>query len=190
MIEEIEYRDWLMETSKKPEIAEKRMNNVVELLDWLDRLAKDRLDQSEGIGGLVAHLCLVGLLDRNSDQQTGNEVNLMTLHAAKGLEFSHVWIVGVEENLLPHHSSSEDEQLEEERRLAYVGITRARKTLSLSFSTSRTRSGEPCECEPSRFLGELPTEHVIWEDGATRASGAEVRERGKAHLANLKAMLS
>ncbi len=190
MIEEIEYRDWLMETSKKPEIAEKRMNNVVELLDWLDRLAKDRLDQSEGIGGLVAHLCLVGLLDRNSDQKTGNEVNLMTLHAAKGLEFAHVWIVGVEENLLPHHSSSEDEQLEEERRLAYVGITRARKTLSLSFSTSRTRSGEPCECEPSRFLGELPAEHVIWEDGATRASGAEVRERGKAHLANLKAMLS
>jgi len=190
MVDEIGYRDWLMETSKKPEVAERRMKNVVELLDWLDHLAKERMDPSDGIGGLVAHLSLIGLLDRNSDGQAGNEVNLMTLHAAKGLEFAHVCIVGMEEHLLPHHTSCEDKQLEEERRLAYVGITRARKTLSLSFTASRTRGGEPCACEPSRFLNELPAEHVIWEDGTSRTSGPEVRERGKAHLANLKAILS
>ncbi len=190
MVDEIGYRDWLMETSKKPEVAERRMKNVAELLNWLDHLAKEKMGQSDGIAGLVAHLSLIGLLDRNSDEQSQNEVNLMTLHAAKGLEFAHVYIVGMEENLLPHHTSCEDKQLEEERRLAYVGITRAQRTLSLSFTTSRTRGGESCECEPSRFLKELPAEHVLWEDGASRASGPEVRERGKAHLANLKAILS
>ena len=114
----------------------------------------------------------------------------MTLHAAKGLEFPHVFMVGVEENILPHRSSIEEDSLEEERRLAYVGITRAQKTLTLTYASKRRRAGEWESCEPSRFLSELPHEDLEWDKPGAVQNPQIRKQRGQAHLAQLRGLLS
>jgi len=113
----------------------------------------------------------------------------MTLHAAKGLEFSYVTIVGLEENILPHRVSIDEEGIEEERRLFYVGITRAMKNLTLSLAAKRRRFGETVQCESSRFLQELPQDELIWEGKGSEFSGEQQRTNKKAHLANMRSML-
>jgi ATP-dependent DNA helicase Rep len=117
----------------------------------------------------------------------------MTLHAAKGLEFPHVFIVGMEEGLLPHRVSLEagpdgTTAIEEERRLAYVGITRAKNTLTFTYAKRRKRYGEVVECEPSRFLSELPADDVQWE-GKSSTTPEQKQERGGTHLAHLRNLL-
>jgi ATP-dependent DNA helicase Rep len=113
----------------------------------------------------------------------------MTLHASKGLEFPHVFLVGMEEELLPHRASIEDENIEEERRLAYVGVTRAQRSLTMTLARKRRRGGEHVSCEPSRFLAELPADDLEWQGRSGDVSPEEKKQRGSAHLANLKAML-
>jgi ATP-dependent DNA helicase Rep len=117
----------------------------------------------------------------------------MTLHAAKGLEFPHVFIVGMEENVLPHHAAlaeaANGSAIEEERRLAYVGITRARQTLTLSFAETRRRAGEVVNAEPSRFLKELPAEDVCWEQTRLAPDPQDANKRATAHLDGLRALL-
>jgi ATP-dependent DNA helicase Rep len=110
----------------------------------------------------------------------------MTLHGSKGLEFPHVFLAGVEEDLLPHRNSLEENAEAEERRLMYVGITRARESLTLSFARHRRRYGEAVACEPSRFLGELPKELLDWRGADAEADQARTRERAGANLARLK----
>ena len=87
----------------------------------------------------------------------------MTLHASKGLEFPHVFMVGMEEDLLPHRNSIDDNNIEEERRLTYVGITRAQRTLTMTLAGKRKQFGEHSATTPSRFLDELPKEDVEYE---------------------------
>jgi ATP-dependent DNA helicase Rep len=94
----------------------------------------------------------------------------------------------MEEELLPHRTSLEEDNIEEERRLAYVGITRAQQTLTMTYAKKRQRFGEELECEPSRFLSELPEEHLEWED-RREVSPEEKKETGRAHLDNLKSLL-
>ena len=97
----------------------------------------------------------------NEKQEDINKVTLMTVHSAKGLEFNYVFVVGMEENLFPSVISGESqENIEEERRLFYVAITRAKKRLFLSFSNQRFRWGQFIDCEPSRFLYELNDEYI------------------------------
>jgi ATP-dependent DNA helicase Rep len=105
---------------------------------------------------------LMDILERNQEDEASDQVSLMTLHAAKGLEFPHVFLIGIEENILPHQNSIETDNIEEERRLAYVGITRAQRTCTFSYCTHRKRYGEVAECEPSRFLSELPADDLEW----------------------------
>ncbi len=183
LIEESEYETWLYETSSNEKVAEKRRENVREVLEWMARLAREKDDPT--LADLVNHMTLMDILDRQAGENEADGVHLMTLHAAKGLEFPHVFLVGMEEELLPHRTSLEEDSIEEERRLAYVGITRARQSLTLTFARSRQRYGEEVECEPSRFLEELPPEHLEWED-RREVSEEEKRETGRAHLAALK----
>jgi ATP-dependent DNA helicase Rep len=104
------------------------------------------------------------------------------------LEFPYVFMTGMEEGLLPHRASLDAGSLEEERRLAYVGITRAQRGLALTFARQRLRMGEAIDCEPSRFLEELPSEHLEWDDPATASPEAK-RESGRASLAHLQSLL-
>ncbi len=186
IITDIRYDQWLEETCDNPKAAEKRMENVLELVAWMQRITTQ--DEDRSFADAVARISLLGMLD-NADDSSGDQVMLMTLHAAKGLEFPHVFIVGMEEGLLPHRVSMEQDGIEEERRLAYVGITRARKSLTFSLAKKRKRYGEINTCEPSRFLAELPTEDLQWEGGDQPADPEEKQGRADAHLANLRGLL-
>ncbi len=189
MVREIDYETYLNDTAKDLKAAEKRMGNVYELLDWIKRMAEQEEGAEPDITLLVNKICLIDMLDRNDEESGNDSVRLMTLHAAKGLEFPHVFLVGMEEELLPHRTSIEEENIEEERRLAYVGITRAQRTLTMTVATRRRRGGELVKCEPSRFLEELPQEDLQWEGVGVELAPEVRQERGKAQLANLKGML-
>ena len=188
LVDDIAYFDWLKSTSKNKNAAEKREGNVHELLDWIVRLSA-AADEKSDLDAILGHMMLLDIIDRQSDDKPQNAVHLMTLHAAKGLEFPHVWIAGMEENTLPHHSNLEGEQLEEERRLFYVGMTRAQTSLCFTYAVNRNRYGEQVDCEPSRFLSELPKDHVINQADTATLSGPQARQAGKAHLSQLKALL-
>ncbi|MES9860167.1 MAG: DNA helicase Rep [Candidatus Thiodiazotropha sp. LLP2] len=188
LIEEIDYLDWLKENASSDAVAERRMENVTDLMDWLKALQNGEL-QEKSLSEMVNHLTLMDMLERQDDEEQKDQVHLMTLHAAKGLEFPHVFLVGMEEELLPHRSSIEENNIEEERRLAYVGITRAQRTLTMTYASKRKRFGEMIASEPSRFLQELPEDDMLWEGRGSKLSKEEKQERGSAHLANLKSIL-
>ena len=188
MVTEIGYEDWLKDQASDLKVAEKRMENVYELLDWLSRLYKD--EKGENLGELVAHMTLMDILERNKEEDKTDAVSLMTLHAAKGLEFPYVFMVGVEEESLPHRNSIMEDNLEEERRLAYVGLTRAKRELAITYATHRRRYGEDVECEPSRFLYELPEDDVMWEGGKNKLDPETSKARAKDHLAAMRNMLA
>jgi ATP-dependent DNA helicase Rep len=125
------------------------------------------------------------MLDKNGSEQ--DAVQLATLHAAKGLEFRHVFLVGIEEGILPHRESIDPAKIEEERRLMYVGITRARQSLHVSHCRKRAVGKEWRECEPSRFIGEMGDD--LRHAGNGNDAPAE-KSAGRARLAQFKTMLS
>ncbi|MBD3609175.1 MAG: DNA helicase Rep [Gammaproteobacteria bacterium] len=195
MLDELSYQSWLMDTSKTDKEAERRWENVEELLDWMSRVSQ-KMDEEEpmeekSLGDLVAYMSLMDILERQEEKDaTPDAVTLMTLHASKGLEFPHVFLIGMEEELLPHRTSIEEGNIEEERRLAYVGITRAQRTLTMTYAKKRKKGGEMVKVEFSRFLEELPQDDLDWEGSrGPELSQEEKQERGKAHLANLRGIL-
>jgi ATP-dependent DNA helicase Rep len=188
-ISHIAYEQFLKENSKSPESAARKMKNVNELIEWLKRIADKDTDVQKTLAEMVSKIMLMDIMERNQEEESTDQVSLMTLHAAKGLEFPHVFLIGIEENILPHQSSIEADNIEEERRLAYVGITRAQQTCTFSYCTHRKRYGEITECEPSRFLNELPADDLEWVN-KKQLTPEVIKERGKANLANLKTMLS
>jgi ATP-dependent DNA helicase Rep len=118
-------------------------------------------------------------------------VRLSTLHAAKGLEFPHVFLVGLEEGVLPHREAIDAGSIDEERRLMYVGLTRAQQTLHLSYCSTRKRAGEKVDCAPSRFLAELAQEDLRYSERVLSADeAAQAKKSGNARLAALKAMVA
>ncbi|MEI7996741.1 MAG: DNA helicase Rep [Methylococcaceae bacterium] len=189
VIDQIGYEQFLKEDSKSKESAERKIKNVFELIEWLKRIADKETDGQKPLSEIVSKIMLMDIMERNQEAEISDQVSLMTLHAAKGLEFLHVFLIGIEENILPHQSSIESDNIEEERRLAYVGITRAQRTCTFSYCTHRKRYGEISECEPSRFLNELPADELEWVN-KKQLTPEVIKERGKANLANLKTMLS
>ncbi len=188
MLRDLDYEGWLYDRASSDAVAERRWENVQELVRWLEGLHSREM-AGTSLAELVNYLSLQDLLERQEEENGEDQVRLMTLHAAKGLEFSHVFLVGIEENLLPHRSSIDEGSIEEERRLAYVGVTRARRSLIISYARKRKQFGEVVACRPSRFLDELPTEDLVWEERPAERSAEEKRQRGSAHLASMKALL-
>jgi ATP-dependent DNA helicase Rep len=189
LVRDIDYLSWLNDTSKDLKQAERRMGNVEELIGWLARMAEDEENEQNDLTSMVARMALMDIMERQNEEEDGDHVRMMTLHASKGLEFPHVFLAGMEEELLPHRVSIEEDNIEEERRLAYVGITRAQRTLTMTLASRRRRAGELVRCEPSRFLAELPADDLSWEGKGIEIPEEERQQRGRAHLANLKSML-
>lgn len=187
MLNDIGYEDWLRENSKTKESAERKMKNVFELINWLKRVAEKEATEQKSLADVIAHIMLIDILERNQEEQASDQVSLMTLHSAKGLEFQHVFLVGMEENILPHQNTIESDDvnatngIEEERRLAYVGITRAQRALTFSYCTHRKKYGDVTECQPSRFLSELPIEELEWVN-KKQLSAEEIKDRGRDNL--------
>ena len=135
--------------------AESRLENLEELINAAREY--ERVEPEPTLAGFLQEQALYS--DSDSLSSEGGSVTLMTLHNAKGLEFSHVFVVGMEEGTFPHARSLDEHNLEEERRLAYVGITRARETLTLTHARLRSSWGEREYRMPSRFLSEIPDEY-------------------------------
>jgi ATP-dependent DNA helicase Rep len=190
LMDEIDYPGWIRQNASSDVVAEKRMQNVYFLIEslqsTLERLQEE--DEGAGIEDAIARLVLLDMLNRQEEEDDSDRVQLMTLHASKGLEFPHVFLLGMEEELLPHRNSIEMDTIEEERRLAYVGITRAQKTLTMTLAKQRRQFGEWMDCTPSRFIDELPQEDLERE-GLGEASPEQNRARGRATLNGLKGLL-
>ena len=190
MIRTMGYEEWLYETSASPKAAEMAMANVSTLFGWVnDMLEGNDLDQPMTLTEVVNRLILRDMMERGEDDGEGDQVQLMTLHASKGLEFPIVFLVGMEEGLLPHQSSIDEDNVEEERRLAYVGITRAQRELIFSLAKERRQFGEVIQPEPSRFLFELPADDVQWENQKPKATKEERQQKAQVGIANLRDIL-
>ncbi|BBB28184.1 DNA helicase Rep [Neptunomonas japonica] len=189
LVYDIDYEGWLRQNASSDKVAETRMQNVFFLIDslksTLERLQED--DPEAGIEETIARIILMDMLDRQEEEDDSNKVQLMTLHASKGLEFPHVFLMGMEEELLPHRNSIENGDIEEERRLAYVGVTRAKRTLTITLARQRKQFGELLDCAPSRFLDELPQEDLEIEGNGEKNPEVN-KQRGRATLNSLRNM--
>ncbi|MFT7300606.1 MAG: ATP-dependent DNA helicase Rep [Porticoccus sp.] len=205
MVHDIDYEGWLHQNASSGAVAEKRMGNVNFLLDQIKKLLqKDDMavageDDSEAgyqestdegqMKDAIAKLILRDLLDRQEEESADDKVQLMTLHAAKGLEFPHVFLIGMEDGILPHRNSIDEGNLEEERRLAYVGITRARQTLTMTMASKRKQFGEILSTTPSRFMDELPQDDLERE-GFGDSNPEVAKDKGQKSLDALKGLFS
>ena len=188
VISETGYHRWISANAKDKVMAARRRENVNDLVEWVESI---KTETGDTLADKVAHLSLMDMLEKNEDEDNSDRINLMTLHASKGLEFSHVFMVGMEEGILPHRASiDEDESVEEERRLAYVGITRAEHNLTITYAARRRIAGDIIECIPSRFLFELPQDDLEWFGKGGKKDPAESKEKGRAHIAGLMSMLN
>ena len=196
----IQYEAYLYDIEEQ-RAAEVKWGNVQEFIGWLSRKGEANTEYgSEEEGKNLLELTqMVAIMSMLEGRESGepDAVKLSTLHAAKGLEFGHVFLIGVEEGIMPHTSSielatSDPTKIEEERRLMYVGITRAQKSLNISWCRKRKRAGEMNACEPSRFIAELPMDDVRhfgnpFNDPENRE---QAKLEGKNRMANIRAMLS
>ncbi|WP_253657475.1 DNA helicase Rep [Vibrio sp. Y58_MX_L22] len=190
LVRYIHYEDWLYETSASPKAAEMRMKNVSDLYSWIVAdLEGDNYDQEEKtLKEVVQRLTLRDMMERGEEDEDSDAVQLMTLHASKGLEFPYVYLIGSEEGILPHQTSIDEDNVEEERRLMYVGITRAQRELTFTMCKERRQFGELIKPTQSRFLDELPFDDVEWEVNKKPVSAEERMAKGQAHIANIRAM--
>ena len=193
MLDDADYLNWLHQNASSDHVAQKRWENVQFLLSQLAQVLKnDDSDTAEENGdskieNAIAKLILRDLLDREEEESAHDKVQLLTLHAAKGLEFLHVFMIGMEEDILPHRNSVEGGQIEEERRLAYVGITRAQRTLPMTSARQRTQFGDTSATTPSRFIDELPEDDLVRIGGGdSQMSAEENQAKGEESLAALK----
>ncbi|TBR36595.1 MULTISPECIES: UvrD-helicase domain-containing protein [Dyella] len=177
------YAAQIVASTPDPAMRERRLGNLRELADWFRAMQKG----NNSAGDLAGQLALLSHADRD---EPGNAVRMMTMHAAKGLEFRFVFIVGCEDGTLPHEGALDEGRVDEERRLMYVGITRAKEMLTLSWSAKTKRYGEVHSNQPSRFLHELPQDDLHWQGKDPEADKEVVRETAESHMAKIAAMLA
>ncbi|TDQ58051.1 ATP-dependent DNA helicase Rep [Mesocricetibacter intestinalis] len=190
MLSSLHYEEYLYEQANNPKMAEMQSKNLATLFGWVGEMLKgDEFNPAMNLSQVVARLTLRDMLERGEEEDESDQVQLMTLHASKGLEFPHVFIIGMEEGILPHQTSIEEDNIEEERRLAYVGITRAQQSLSFILCKERRQFGERFKPEPSRFLLELPQDDLIWERDKPPITQEQQQQKTSTNLAGLRAML-
>ena len=190
MLADIHYEEYLYEYATSAKAAEMQSKNVATLFDWVaDMLKGDEFNEPMSLSQVVTRLTLRDMLERGENDDEANQVQLMTLHASKGLEFPHVFLIGMEEGILPHQTSIDEDNVAEERRLAYVGITRAQQTLCFTLCKERRQFGELIKPEPSRFLLELPQDDLQWERDKPPMTEQQKQEKTAANIANLRALL-
>ena len=180
----IGYEAWLNDEDDK-RAALTRWSNVLELVKWLARKGEE---DGKNLIELTQMIALINLLDKQEGDERPDAVQLSTLHAAKGLEFKHVFLIGVEEGVLPHRESMEPAKIEEERRLMYVGITRAQRSLHISYSEKRKQGRELIPCEPSRFIAEMGKDDIRFSGG--KSDAPPDKASSSARLQAMKAMLA
>jgi ATP-dependent DNA helicase Rep len=186
LVAAIRYDHYLESTCDRKQ-AEARSRSIRDFIGWLSK--KGEAD-GKNLLELTQMIALITMLE-GQDEAPADAVRLSTLHAAKGLEFPHVFVVGLEEGVLPHRESIANGNVEEERRLFYVGITRAERSLHLSFCRKRKRAGETIECQPSRFLAELAKEDLRWSgEPLPPDEAAKAKSAGSERLKAMKAMLA
>ena len=176
----LDYENWLYD-QEEARTAETRWANVQEFHAWITKKSDD---DGKTLAEIVQTMALMSLLERRDQEDGYDAVQLSTLHAAKGLEFGHVFLVGVEEGILPHRESQEAEKLEEERRLMYVGITRAQRSLHITWCEKRRQGKDLVPCEPSRFIEEMGC-----ETSSSASKELADKSTSTAKLDFLKAML-
>ena len=180
LIKAIGYESYLFETLD-PREAESKWANVRDFVDWLSKKGEE---ESKNLLELTQTVALITMLDKQDEDI--DAVQLATLHAAKGLEFRHVFLVGIEEGILPHRDAEQEGRIDEERRLMYVGITRAQQSLHLSWCARRKQGREWRDCAPSRFIAEMGDDLKI--SGGKEGASAD-KAAGRAKLAQFKALL-
>ncbi len=185
LLTEIGYLSELRRLSKTPEEALSREENVREVVRSL-REYQQR--SSDGLRGFLSETALDDQREEERDPDQ-DSVHLITLHAAKGLEFNHVFLVGIEEGILPHDRSKAEGALDEERRLLYVGITRARRSLMLSHCASRSKYGKPTPCTPSSFLKDLDPACIEQLDYQSYVNRPANEGNARHHFAKMRAFV-
>ena len=187
LIKEISYAEFLKKNCKTPEEVDSRRKNVSELIDGMH----SHFEKSKrGLRGYLDSVALMQDREDAKNEAEGNGVSLITMHAAKGLEFPVCHIIGVEEGILPHSRSIEEGSRDEERRLLYVGITRAKEDLTITWCRSRKRYGDKMPCQPSSFFRELSKEELIETDHSTLAAAPVDEDYAADYFAKMKEMLS
>ncbi|MGA8477115.1 MAG: ATP-dependent helicase, partial [Chthoniobacterales bacterium] len=185
LLQEIRYPEELRRSCKTPEEALNREENVRELVRTL---ADYQRRSTEGLSGFLAEVAL----DREREEETDTDkdgVTLITFHAAKGLEFPHVFLIGIEEGILPHDRSKLEGNLDEERRLFYVGITRAMQTLTITHCANRNKYGGSVPSHPSSFLKDLDPQYVEIVDYHQLANQPASEGTARSHFAKMRELL-
>ncbi len=161
-IDEIVYYNELMNTADTKEKYSQKIDNVKSLLD--DIAAYEKNNKRPTLKGYLDKIMLQSKDEKDEEESNKNKVTLLSVHSSKGLEFPYVYLVGMEDNVFPHIRSHENDGVEEERRLCYVAITRAKRELTITYPLQKTRMGKTTECMPSRFLEEMSSVAVLPED--------------------------
>jgi len=186
-LDQIGYFAELRRSEKNPETAENRLRNLKDLIATLDGPDAASLPPFDRLQAFLEQVSLDTEREEEEDAEPGDAVTLITMHSCKGLEFPHVYIVGMEDGLLPHSRSKTEGTLDEERRLFYVAVTRAMHTLTISHCGGRKKYGAIVPCHPSPFLKELPPELV--EHADEKARQPVTPQSGKARFDLLRASL-
>lgn len=187
LIEEINYRVYISGLYKTPEAAFRRIENIDGFVASITHYESG--EESPSLHGFLETMALTDLMEEK-EEKSSHGITLISFHSSKGLEFPVVFIAGVEEDILPHKKSADrDEDIEEERRLFYVGITRAMNELYITYTDRRSKYGKEKPSVPSRFLKEIPEEAIKRLDRFEKLDPEQEKVYAKKFFANIKAIL-